>query len=316
MVASAIRSCSSSPTRAPPARSSTAVIDGLSPPRFPRVAELLADAEPDLLAHFAFPETHRRQIRSTNPLERLNKEIKRRTAVVGIFPNRASRHPPRRDDPRRAGRRVAGRPALLPARDDGADRRRRQNRGGEPSRCCSRADRSGARTTRCYTTCWDLVRRAPPDLGRRGQRIRAGRRRILGAVAAPPGPGRVSAGPAGGPFIAPDRWIVRPVAPCGLSLRRLSGAVSPGGHASVGRRQMDPRAAGRSPWRPASPGRPASHPGGWPLGALGVPWSRSARRSRRGGRRVVRQARLRPGPRRPDPARRPARPRSAPAPRP
>ena len=54
-----------------------------------RVAELLTDAEPDLLAHFAFPETHRRQIRSTNPLERLNKEIKRRTGVVGIFPNRA-----------------------------------------------------------------------------------------------------------------------------------------------------------------------------------------------------------------------------------
>ena len=54
------------------------------------VAELLADAEPDLLAHFAFPETHRSKIRSTNPLERLNKEIKRRSAVVGIFPNRAS----------------------------------------------------------------------------------------------------------------------------------------------------------------------------------------------------------------------------------
>ena len=47
-------------------------------------------AEPDLLVHFTFPEAHRRQIRSTNPLERLNKEIKRRTAVVGIFPTRAS----------------------------------------------------------------------------------------------------------------------------------------------------------------------------------------------------------------------------------
>jgi putative transposase len=58
--------------------------------KFPAVARLLLDAEPDILAHFAFPETHRRQIRSTNPLERLNKEINRRTAVVGIFPNRAS----------------------------------------------------------------------------------------------------------------------------------------------------------------------------------------------------------------------------------
>ena len=65
------------------------VIDGMARP-FPKVAELLTDAEADLLVHFAFPETHRRQIRSTNPLERLNKEIKRRTGVVGIFPNRAS----------------------------------------------------------------------------------------------------------------------------------------------------------------------------------------------------------------------------------
>jgi transposase-like protein len=65
------------------------VIDGLRP-RFGPVADLLGEAEPDLLAHFAFPDSHRRQIRSTNPLERLNKEIKRRTAVVGIFPTRAS----------------------------------------------------------------------------------------------------------------------------------------------------------------------------------------------------------------------------------
>ena len=71
-------------------RRSAAGSSTCSEPRFPAVAELLADAEPDLLAHFTFPETHRRRIRSTNPLERLNKEIKRRTAVVGIFPNRAS----------------------------------------------------------------------------------------------------------------------------------------------------------------------------------------------------------------------------------
>ena len=61
------------------------MVEGFAP-RFPAVAELLSDAEDDLLAHLTVPEPHRRQIRSTNPLERLNKEIKRRTAVVGIFP--------------------------------------------------------------------------------------------------------------------------------------------------------------------------------------------------------------------------------------
>jgi transposase-like protein len=50
------------------------VIDGLRGSA-PRVAELLTDAEPDLLSHFTFPELHRARIRSTNPLERLNKEI-------------------------------------------------------------------------------------------------------------------------------------------------------------------------------------------------------------------------------------------------
>ena len=139
MVASAIRLGVRAARRAPrPASQLDRVIDGMARP-YPRVAELLADAEPDLLAHFTFPETHRSRIRSTNPLERLNKEIKRRTGVVGIFPNRACGHPPRRHDPRRAGRRVAGRPALLPARDDGGDRRRRRSRRWA-SRCCSRAD--------------------------------------------------------------------------------------------------------------------------------------------------------------------------------
>ena len=48
------------------------------------------EAEADVLAYLAFPPEHWRQIWSNNPLERLNKEIKRRTAVVGIFPTRAS----------------------------------------------------------------------------------------------------------------------------------------------------------------------------------------------------------------------------------
>ncbi len=57
---------------------------------FPKAAALLADAEHDVTAYATFPRAHWRKIWSTNPLERVNKEIKRRTNVVGVFPNDAS----------------------------------------------------------------------------------------------------------------------------------------------------------------------------------------------------------------------------------
>ena len=59
-------------------------------PRHPKLAELMLRAEEDVLAYKTFPQAHWRQIHSTNPLERLNKEIKRRTNVVGIFPDEAA----------------------------------------------------------------------------------------------------------------------------------------------------------------------------------------------------------------------------------
>ncbi len=67
----------------------TRVVDQLRQ-RFPEPAGMLVDMAPDLLAFTAFPTEHWSAIRSNNPQERLNKEVRRRTDVVGIFPNRAA----------------------------------------------------------------------------------------------------------------------------------------------------------------------------------------------------------------------------------
>ena len=89
MVATLVRTIFAQPDVTQVQAQFTRVVDQLES-QFPAVAELLTDAEADLLAFATFPVEHWRQIWSNNPQERLNRELRRRTDVVGIFPNRAA----------------------------------------------------------------------------------------------------------------------------------------------------------------------------------------------------------------------------------
>lgn len=88
-VAAIVRTIFAQPDHASAMAQLHRLADGLRP-RFAAAADLLQEAAEDALAHFHFPEEHRRRLHSTNTLERLHKEIKRRTTVVGIFPDRAA----------------------------------------------------------------------------------------------------------------------------------------------------------------------------------------------------------------------------------
>jgi putative transposase len=86
MVAAAIRTIFAQPTGTL-VREQVDTVAGMLARQFPTVAAMLRDAGADITAFAEFPEAHWRKIWSTNPLERLNREVKRRTDVVGIFPN-------------------------------------------------------------------------------------------------------------------------------------------------------------------------------------------------------------------------------------
>jgi putative transposase len=89
MVATLVRSIFEQPDAETTWAQHARVVEQLAE-RFPDAAAMLTDAAHDVLAFTAFPKEHWRQIRSNNPQERLNKEIRRRTDVVGIFPNRTA----------------------------------------------------------------------------------------------------------------------------------------------------------------------------------------------------------------------------------
>jgi len=89
VVAAALRTIFAQPDRGAAGAQLAEVVKAMMG-RWPKAAEVVAEAENDVLAYMSFPEEHWTRIYSTNPLERLNKEVKRRTNVVGIFPDNAS----------------------------------------------------------------------------------------------------------------------------------------------------------------------------------------------------------------------------------
>ena len=88
-MATLVRSIFAQPDAASVREQHARVVEQL-PQRFGTAAELLEEAGPDILAFTAVPKEVWRQVWSNNPLERLNREIRRRTDVVGIFPNRSA----------------------------------------------------------------------------------------------------------------------------------------------------------------------------------------------------------------------------------
>ena len=223
--------------------------------RYPKIGPLMDDAKAEVLAFAAFPRAHWRKIWSTNPLERLNKEIKRRSRVVGDLPERGRRHPPRRRRPGRHPRRMAHRRTPLPLRSiHGAAvprprywtrRRHRQRRIGiedhlkahhpRDSHQCGEVARAAdvSVTTELQVTNRTLL--VCPDT----EKGRAGRRRAVGVRAR----GRR-------PLAASGRGTVRSASPCRRSRTSTSA------RSCTGSRTRPPRTASPSCSPTCATGRP------------------------------------------------------------
>lgn len=89
LVVAAIRTIFAQPAQQDAKRQLNEVVTTLGA-RWPKAASVLSGAAEDVLAYMAFPQEHWTRLDSTNPLERLNREVKRRTEVVGVFPDTAA----------------------------------------------------------------------------------------------------------------------------------------------------------------------------------------------------------------------------------
>jgi transposase-like protein len=131
MVAAAVRTIFAQPSPVH-VHDQLEVIAAMLGRQFPKVEAMLREAADDVTAFASFPVSHWKKIWSTNPLERLNKEIKRRTDVAGVFPNPAALLRLGRRRPDRGSRRMAGQRTPLPVRrlHGPAQRQARRPEGG------------------------------------------------------------------------------------------------------------------------------------------------------------------------------------------